>query len=76
MDPIHFGVVMLLNLSIGLLTPPVGTALFVGAGISGMKIEQIAKAMIPFYITMVLTLLLLTYVPALSMTIPNMMYGK
>ena len=76
MDPIHFGVVMLLNLSIGLLTPPVGTALFVGAGISGLKIEQIAKAMIPFYITMVLTLLLLTYVPALSMTIPNMMYGK
>jgi len=76
MDPIHFGIVMLLNLSIGLLTPPVGTALFVGSGISGLKIEQIAKAMIPFYITMIMTLFLLTYVPALSMTIPNMMFGK
>ena len=76
MDPIHFGVMMMLNLSIGLITPPVGTALFVGASISGLKIEQIAKAMIPFYITMILTLLLLTYIPALSMTIPNMMFGK
>lgn len=76
MDPIHFGIVMLFNLSIGLLTPPVGTALFVGSGISGLKMEVVAKAFIPFYITMVLTLLLLTYVPALSMTIPNMMFGK
>jgi len=76
MDPIQFGVVMLMNLSIGLLTPPVGTGLFVGSGISGLKIEQIAKAMIPFYCTMLLTLLLLTYIPALSMTIPNMMFGK
>ena len=76
MDPIQFGIVMLLNLSIGLLTPPVGTALFVGAGITGIKIEHIAKAMIPFYITMVLTLLLLTFIPALSMTIPNLMFGK
>jgi tripartite ATP-independent transporter DctM subunit len=76
MDPIHFGIVMLLNLSIGLLTPPVGTALFVGSGISGLKIERIAKAMLPFYATMIATLLLLTYIPALSMTIPNMMFGK
>jgi tripartite ATP-independent transporter DctM subunit len=76
MDPIHFGVVMILNLSIGLLTPPVGTALFVGSSISGMKIEKLAKAMLPFYAVMVGALLLLTFVPALSMTIPNLMFGK
>jgi len=76
MDPIHFGVVMILNLSIGLLTPPVGTALFVGSSISGMKIEKIAKAMLPFYASMVVALLLLTFIPALSMTIPNMFFGK
>jgi tripartite ATP-independent transporter DctM subunit len=76
MDPIHFGIVMLFNLSIGLLSPPVGTALFVGSGISGLKMETIAKSFIPFYCTMILTLLLLTYVPALSMTIPNMLFGK
>ena len=76
MDPIHFGIMMLLNLSIGLLTPPVGTALFVGSGISGLRIEQIAKAMVPFYCTMILALLLITFIPELSMTIPNMMFGK
>ncbi|MDR0496261.1 MAG: TRAP transporter large permease [Treponema sp.] len=76
MDPIQFGVVMILNLSIGLLTPPVGTALFVGASISGLKIEKIAKAMLPFYVVMVIALLALTFIPALSMTIPNMLFGK
>jgi tripartite ATP-independent transporter DctM subunit len=76
LDPIHFGIVLLFNLSIGLLTPPVGTAIFVGSGISGLKIEVIAKALLPFYCTMILTLLLLTYVPALSMTIPNIMFGN
>jgi tripartite ATP-independent transporter DctM subunit len=74
MDPIQFGVVMILNLSIGLLTPPVGTALFVGSSISGLKIEKIAKAMLPFYAVMVIALLLLTFIPALSMTIPNMLF--
>jgi tripartite ATP-independent transporter DctM subunit len=76
MDPVQFGVVMILNLSIGLLTPPVGTALFVGSSISGLKIEKIAKAMLPFYASMVLALLLLTFIPALSMTIPNLLFGK
>jgi tripartite ATP-independent transporter DctM subunit len=76
MDPVQFGIVMMLNLSIGLLTPPVGTVLFVGSSIGGIKIEQTAKAMVPFYLTMVAVLLLLTFVPAFSMTIPNMMFGK
>jgi tripartite ATP-independent transporter DctM subunit len=76
MDPIQFGIVMMLNLSIGLLTPPVGTVLFVGSSIGGIKIEQTAKAMVPFYVTMVVVLLLLTFVPAFSMTVPNLMFGK
>jgi tripartite ATP-independent transporter DctM subunit len=76
MDPIHFGVVMLLNLSIGLMTPPVGTVLFVGSGISGLKIEEIVKAMLPFYFTLIVALLALTFIPALSMTIPNLMFGN
>jgi TRAP-type C4-dicarboxylate transport system permease large subunit len=76
MDPVQFGIVMMLNLSVGLLTPPVGTVLFVGSSIGGIKIEETAKAMVPFYITMVVVLLLLTFVPAFSMTVPNMMFGK
>jgi tripartite ATP-independent transporter DctM subunit len=76
MDPIQFGIVMMLNLSIGLLTPPVGTVLFVGASIGGLPIEKVAKSMVPFYLTMVCVLLLLTFFPALSMTVPNMMFGK
>jgi tripartite ATP-independent transporter DctM subunit len=76
MDPIQFGIVMMLNLSIGLLTPPVGTVLFVGSTIGGIKIEQTAKAMVPFYLVMIAVLMLLTFVPAFSMTIPNMMFGK
>ncbi|MDR2535821.1 MAG: TRAP transporter large permease [Treponema sp.] len=76
MDPIQFGIMMMLNLSVGLLTPPVGTVLFVGSSIAGIKIEQTAKAMMPFYITMLVVLMLLTFVPAFSMTIPNIMFGK
>ncbi|MDR1626183.1 MAG: TRAP transporter large permease subunit, partial [Spirochaetia bacterium] len=75
MDPIQFGIVLMLNLAIGLLTPPVGSVLFVGSSIGGIKIEQAAKAMLPFYATMIAVLLLLTFVPAFSMTIPNMMFG-
>ncbi|MDR1931920.1 MAG: TRAP transporter large permease [Spirochaetales bacterium] len=75
MDPIQFGIVMMLNLAVGLLTPPVGTVLFVGSSIGGIRIEQTAKAMLPFYAVMVIVLLLLTFVPAFSMTIPNMMFG-
>lgn len=74
MDPVHLGVVMILNLGIGLLTPPVGTTLFIGSAISDIKIERLAKSMVPFYIVMVAVLLLITYFPAVVMTIPNMLY--
>lgn len=71
-EPVHFGIIMIANLSIGLLTPPVGTCLFVGAGVGGSDIIRVSRAMIPFYVVMVLALLLITYWPALSMTLPKL----
>jgi tripartite ATP-independent transporter DctM subunit len=77
MDPIHFGIMLLLNLSIGLCTPPVGTALFVGSAVGKITIERASKGCLPFYISMLIALLLVTYIPAITMTIPNLlMPGK
>jgi TRAP-type C4-dicarboxylate transport system permease large subunit len=72
MSPIQFGVMMMLNLGIGLCTPPVGTALFTGCAIGNMKIEKVSKAMLPLYIPMLITLLLVTFIPALTMTLPEL----
>ena len=72
MNPVHFGVVMILNLGIGLLTPPVGTTLFIGSAISGVKIERLAKKMIPIYLVMLVVLLLITFIPDLVMFIPDL----
>ena len=63
---------MMLNLGIGLCTPPVGTALFTGCAIGNMKIEKVSKAMLPLYIPMLITLLLVTFIPALTMTLPEL----
>ncbi|OXM84891.1 TRAP transporter large permease [Paenibacillus rigui] len=73
MDPVHFGIIMMLNLGIGLLTPPVGTVLFVGCAIGRISISEGTKAMMPFFYVMCVVLLLLTYVPDLVMWLPNMM---
>jgi len=70
---VHFGVIMVLNLGIGLLTPPVGGVLFVGSAISGISIERLSVAMLPFYLVMVLVLLLVTYAPMLSLWLPRML---
>jgi len=75
MSPIHFGIMMIFNLSMGLITPPVGTVLFVGSAIGKIKIEETVKAALPFYVVMFIGLLLVTYVPALTMTLPNLMFG-
>lgn len=72
-DPVHFGVIMILNLGIGLITPPVGGVLFVTSGITGMPMERLTKCMLPFYIVMVVVLLMITFIPAISMTLPGMM---
>ena len=77
MDPVHFGIMLLLNLSIGLCTPPVGTALFVGSAVGKITIERAARGCLPFYISMLIALFLVTYIPAITMTIPNLlMPGK
>ncbi|MDR2417730.1 MAG: TRAP transporter large permease subunit [Treponema sp.] len=76
MNPVQFGIVMMLNLSVRLLTPPVRTVLFVGSSIDGIKIEETAKAMVPVYFTMLAVLLLLTFVPTFSITIHNIIFGK
>lgn len=71
LDPIHFGIILILNLGIGLITPPVGTVLFVGSAIGKVSIEKSAKALLPFYFVMIGILLLITYVPAIVMWLPN-----
>jgi len=70
-SPVHFGVIMILNLGVGLLTPPVGVVLFIGSSISKIKIEVLSRAMLPFYIVMVIVLILITYVPQVTMFLPN-----
>lgn len=69
-DPVHFGVIMLLNLGIGLITPPIGSVLFVTSGITGMKVEELVKSMFPFYVVMLIALILITFVPQISLTLP------
>ena len=73
MTPVQFGIVLVLNLGIGLLTPPVGATLFVGSAVSNIKFERLAKNMLPIYGVMVLLTLLITFVPSVSLLIPNMM---
>ena len=71
MHPVHFGLMMIMNLCVGTLTPPVGAILFAGCRTHGVKIEQIIKMLMPFFIVILVSLLLITYVPALSMFIPK-----
>ncbi len=72
MDPVHFGIVLVLNLCIGLCTPPVGTILFVGSGIANVSVSQVVKPLLPFLLIMVLVLLLITYIPEISMYLPRL----
>ncbi|WP_298503423.1 TRAP transporter large permease subunit [uncultured Maribacter sp.] len=72
MDPVHFGIVLVLNLCIGLCTPPVGTILFVGSGIANVSVSQVIRPLIPFLVIMVAVLLLITYIPAISMYLPGL----
>ena len=72
LDPVHFGLIMMLNLAIGLCTPPVGSALFVGCAIGKISIEKATKALMPFYAAMVVVLLLITFVPEITLFIPNL----
>lgn len=72
MDPVHFGIMMVLNLSIGNITPPVGSALFVGASIANLDLEDVIKPLIPFYVAIIVVLLAVTYIPEISMILPKL----
>ena len=68
--PVHFAIIMSVNLTVGLATPPMGLVLFVASTVSGEKVETIAKAILPFLAVEILVIFLITYIPAISMTVP------
>ncbi|MGU3525491.1 TRAP transporter large permease [Enterobacteriaceae bacterium C23F] len=70
-DPVHFGMIMMVNLGIGLITPPVGSVLFVASAVSKQKIETVVKAMLPFYSILLIVLAMVTYIPAISLWLPH-----
>ncbi|MEG0366986.1 MAG: TRAP transporter large permease, partial [Coprobacillus sp.] len=71
MSPIHFGVMMVMNLSVGTITPPVGNVLFIGCSVAKLQVEDVLKRIIPFFIAIFITLLFVTYIPALSTWLPG-----
>jgi len=73
MDPVQFGIMMLMNLGLGLCTPPVGVCLFVGCAVGKVPIEQALRTIWPFYLAILAALLLVTYVPAISLTLPALL---
>jgi tripartite ATP-independent transporter DctM subunit len=73
MDPIHFGIVLIMNLCVGLITPPVGTVLFVGCSVANVKIQSVIKPLIPMFVVMIISLLLVTYIPKLSLWLPEIL---
>jgi len=74
-DPIHLGILMVVNMEIGMITPPIGLNLFVTSGITGMSLVQVVKAAAPFVLVLLLFLVLVTYVPALSTFLPYYFMG-
>ncbi|HHJ13707.1 MAG TPA: TRAP transporter large permease subunit, partial [Gammaproteobacteria bacterium] len=74
-DPIHLGIMMVVNMEIGMITPPVGLNLFVTAGVAGMPMLSVVKAAAPWLLIMFLFLIIVTYVPSVSTWLPTMMMG-
>ena len=72
-DPIHFAIIMSVNLTVGLATPPMGLVLFVASSVSGEKVETISKAILPFLAVEILVIFMITYIPAISLTIPRLL---
>ena len=70
-DPIQFGIIMVLNLCVGLCTPPVGSVLFVGIGIAKTSIEEIIKPLLPLFIAMIVALMLITFFPKITLWLPH-----
>ena len=72
-DPLHFAIIMCVNLTIGLATPPMGLILFVASAVSRERIESVVSEMLPFYLVHIAIIVLVTYVPAVSMTVPRLL---
>ncbi|MBF3313979.1 TRAP transporter large permease subunit, partial [Leptospira borgpetersenii serovar Hardjo-bovis] len=72
-DPVHFGMIMMVNLGIGLITPPVGSVLFVASAVSKKNIETVVRAMLPFYGVLLIVLAMVTYIPAISLWLPRVL---
>jgi tripartite ATP-independent transporter DctM subunit len=72
-DPVHFGIIMILNLGIGLLTPPVGPTLVVGCAIGKVSMEAVSRSILPFYVPLLIVLLLVTYLPELTLWLPRLL---
>ena len=73
MSPVHFGVMIVFNLAVGTITPPVGNVLFVGCSLARLKLETVLKSLMPFFIAILIALLLTTYIPALSEWLPSVL---
>ena len=73
MDPVHFGIMLIFNLCIGTITPPVGTTLFVGVKVGGVKLEDVIKQMLVYFVAIFIVLMLVTYIPQLSLWLPSLM---
>jgi len=73
-DPVHLGVIMTVNMEIGMVTPPVGLNLFVTSGITGMSVVQVVKAALPWLSVLFVFLIIVTYVPAITLWLPNLLY--
>lgn len=72
-NPIHFGIIMILNLCIGLCTPPVGSVLFIGVGVAQSTIGRVVKPLVPFFIAMIIGLIVITLFPAMTMWLPSIL---
>ena len=70
-DPIHFGFIMVLYLSVGLCTSPVGSVLFIGCSVAGLSIDKVIKPLIPMFVAMIVVLILVTYLPQISLWLPT-----
>jgi len=74
LNPVHFGIILVFNLCIGIMTPPVGSVLFVGCGVANVSIEQVIKPLLPFFAALIAVLMLITYVPAISLFLPKLFH--
>ena len=72
-NPVHLGAVMVVNLALGLITPPVGVNLFTGCGVAGIPLSEMIKKIWPFVIAVLIVLIVITYIPGISLLLPNLM---